>query len=470
MLRRSFFILVLVLAVATLSLAGCGANSRPNVVLIVVDSLRADALGCYGAEPSPSPTIDKLAAEGVRFEHAVATASWNLPSVSSLVTSTPPWVHGQGAPASATAEVTTLAETFDEAGYRTGAFTEVAWPLLQRGFETFQNTAFGHLFGDPETNSAARTLQAALEWARQDDPRPFFLLIHTYEVHSYFLGKPQHHAYARKAMPDYDGPFLNWGIRDLSQPAGPQVIEALLRADEEDLAYVRLLYRGAVAGLDTEVARFVAGLQANGLEDSTVVALTSSNGEGFRPDLGRVHHGGRLHDDVLHVPLIVDWPGRLAPGVDESLVSILDVGPTLAALAGVEKPVAFDGRSLVAPTGGLLSVVRGPRFAAQERPPEPVVAEEAAFEISPSGERTPAERPQYALYRDWVTFIDTGDHVELYDLKDDPAQEHDRSGEHLKGIEGLRKQIRQVAESAGAATTGPDAEQLEQLRSLGYVQ
>jgi arylsulfatase A-like enzyme len=366
--------------------------------------------------------------------------------------------------------VTTLAETFHEAGYRTGAFTEVAWPLLQRGFDTFQNTAFGHTFGDPETNSAARTLQSALQWAQEEDTRPFFLLIHTYEVHSYFLGKPHHHAYARKAMPDYRGPFLDWAVRDLSQPAGPQVMDALLRADKDDLAYVRNLYRGAVVGLDAEVARFVTGLQSAHLDGSTVMALTSSNGEGFRPDLGRVHHGGRLHDDVLHVPLILRWPDHIEPGVVDSLVSLLDVAPTLDTLAGIERPPAFEGYPLMARRGGWRSVVGGPRFAVQARPPEPIVAEEAAFRVSPSGERTPAERPQYALYEDWVSFIDTGDGAELYDLKADPEQEHDRSAEHVKGVEGLRKQVRRIAESGGAAAAAPDAEQLEQLRSLGYVQ
>jgi arylsulfatase A-like enzyme len=366
--------------------------------------------------------------------------------------------------------VATLAETFGEAGYRTGAFTEVAWPLLQRGFETFQNTAFGHTFGDPESNSAARTLQAALEWAQQGDDRPFFLLIHTYEVHSYFLGKPDHQAYARKVMPDYQGPFLDWAIHDLSQPAGPQVIDALLQADEDDLAYVRSLYRGAVTGLDAEVRRFVTGLQAAGLEESTAMALTSSNGEGFRPDLGRVHHGGRLHDDVLRVPLILRWPDHLEPGVVDSFVSVLDVAPTLATLAGLERPPAFTGYPLMVPGGGWLSLVRGPRFEVLARPPEPIVAEEAAFRISSSGERVPAKRPQYALYRNWVSFIDTGDDAELYDLKVDPTQEHDRAEEHAKGVEGLRKQVRRIAESGGAGAATPDAEQLEQLRSLGYVQ
>ena len=458
-------------AVAALPLVRCGGGgAKPNVVLIVVDSLRADGLGCYGDEPCPSPAIDRLAEEGVRFERAVAPASWNLPSVSSLITSAPPWVHGQGAPASGASEIATLAETFAAAGYRTGAFTEMAWPLLQRGFETFQNTAFKHTFGDPDANSAARTLEAALEWAREDDSKPFFLLVHTYEVHSYFLGKPRHHELARAERPAYEGPFREWAIRDLSQPAGPQVIEALLQANEDDLAYVRSLYRGAVAEVDAEVGRFVEGLQQSGLDDRTILTLTSSNGEGFRPDLKRVHHGGRLHHDQLHVPLIVRWPGGLEPAVNGSLVATLDVAPTLVELAGLPEQPLFAGRALVAPDGGFGSSLRGPRFHAPKLAKEPIVAQEAAFRILPSGEREAAAEPQYALYLDWVTFIESGDQAELYDLKDDPEQEADRSDEHVKGVEGLRKQVHRIAESTGSDTASPDAEQLEQLRSLGYVQ
>ncbi len=463
--------LAAVLAALALPTAGCGGGSeRPNVVLIVVDSLRADALGGHGSDPSVSPTIDRLAAEGVRFERAVAPASWNLPSVSSLVTSTPPWVHGQGAPASGAGEIVTLAETFADAGYRTGAFTEVAWPLLQRGFETFQNTAFKHTFGDPETNSAARTLEAALAWARQDDSKPFFLLVHTYEVHSYFLGKPRHHEAARGARPGYDGLFREWAVRDLSQPAGPQVIEALLQASEDDLDYVRGLYRAAVAEVDGEVGRFVAGLDEMGLGDRTILTLTSSNGEGFRPDLKRVHHGGRLHHDLLHVPLIVRWPGHLDPAVDRSLAATLDVAPTLLTLAGLPEEPRFAGRTLLARETSILPSFGGPRFRVPKRPKRPVVAQEAAFRTLPSGERERATTPQLALYSDWVILIDSGDDAELYDLKDDPEQEKDLSDDYVDGVERLRKKVHRIAEQAGSAAAAPDAEQMEQLRSLGYVQ
>jgi arylsulfatase A-like enzyme len=463
-------LLVSLVTVAALPLAGCGGGERPNVVLIVVDSLRADALGSYGSDPSPTPALDRLAEEGVRFDRAVAPASWNLPSVSSLITSAPPWVHGQGAPASGAGQIATLAETFAAAGYRTGAFTEMAWPLLRRGFETFQNTAFQHTFGDPDANSAGRTLDAALEWARQDDSKPFFLLVHTYEVHSYFLGKPRHHELARAEHPAYEGPFREWAIRDLSRPAGPQVIEALLEATEDDLAYVRSLYRAAVAEVDAEVARFVTGLEEAGLDDRTILTFTSSNGEGFRPDLKRVHHGGRLHHDLLHVPLFLRWPGHLEPAVGGSLVATLDVAPTLLELAGLPEEPLFTGRPLLAAEGGFGSSLRGPHFRAAKLTKEPVVAQEAAFHILPSGEREATVEPQYALYLDWVAFIDGGGRAELYDLKDDPEQESDRSAEHVRGVEGLRKQVRQIAESSGAGLAAPDAEQLEQLRSLGYVQ
>ncbi len=468
-MKRRLALLLFTLPALVLPLAVCGGTKPPNVVLIVVDSLRADALGPQGSQPSVSPRIDRLATDGLRFERAVAPASWNLPSLSSLVTSTYPWVHGQGAPAE-TVDVTTLAEAFSRAGYRTGAFAEVTWPLLERGFGAFENTAGADVFGDPRGNSAAKTLGATLAWVRKDDHQPFFVLVHTYEVHSYFLGKPAHHAFARRELPTYQGPFRDWAIRDLTKPAGPQVIDALLAANADDVAYVRALYRGAVAELDTEVGRFADGLAGAGLDGRTILALTSTNGEGFRPDLKRVHHGGRLHDDVLHVPLLLRWPAHIVPGASSALVGTLDVAPTLLRLAGLPEEARFVGRSLVAADTSFLSRFRGPRFLLRTLPSQPVVAQEATFHILPSGRREAATAPQLALYSDWVTLIADGDKVELYDLKADPEQEKDLAAQHPDVTASLREQLRRLGEGAGSAGSRPDAAQLEQLRSLGYVQ
>jgi arylsulfatase A-like enzyme len=469
-MRRPLAAFALPLAAFALPLAACGGGRPPNVVLIVVDSLRADALGPRDGQPSASPRIDRLVADGLRFERAVAPASWNLPSLSSLVTSTYPWTHGQGAPASGKPEITTLAEAFSRAGYRTAAFTEVSWPLLQRGFDVFENTAGSDMFGDPRGNSAAKTLGAALAWIRKDDARPFFLLAHSYEVHSYFLGKPAHHAFARRELPAYQGPFREWGIHDLKTPAGPRVIDALLGASADDIAYVRALYRGAVSELDAEVGRFADGLNAAGLDGRTILVLTSTNGEGFRPDLKRVHHGGRLHDDVLRVPLALRWPGHVVPGVCSALVGTLDVAPTLVRLASLPEEPRFAGQPLVSADTSFLSRFRGSRFLLRTLPSRPAVAQEATFHILPSGRREAATGPQLALHSDWVSLIADGDRSELYDLKDDPGQEKDLAARHPDVVASLREQLRKLAEGASRARSGPDAAQLEQLRSLGYVQ
>jgi arylsulfatase A-like enzyme len=468
-MQRSSALILLVVAALAASLLSCGGGRIPNVVLIVVDSLRADALGPQDGQPTASPRIDRLVAEGLRFDRAMAPASWNLPSLSSLVTSTYPWIHGQGAPAAGKADLTTLAEAFSRAGYRTGAFTEAGWPLLQQGFDAFANTAGSDMFGDPRANSAAKTLAAALEWVRKQDAKPFFLLVHSYEVHSYFLGKPAHHAFAAKQLPAYQGPFREWAIRDLTKPAGPQVIDALLGASAEDIAYVRALYRGAVAELDAEVGRFADGLAAAGLDGRTIMALTSTNGEGFRPDLKRVHHGGRLHDDVLHVPLAVRWPGHVAAGRSASLVGTLDVAPTLLRLAGLPDEPRFAGQALVTADTSFAARFRGRRFVQRSLPERPAVAQEATFHILPSGHREAATGPQFALHSEWVSLIADGDRSELYDLKDDPRQEKDLAAAHPEVVTSLREQLRRMAEAAGR-TGGPDAAQLEQLRSLGYVQ
>src|SRR5262245_7707746 len=353
--------------------AGCGHAGKPNIVLVVVDSLRADGLGCYGGKAGTSPEIDKLCAEGLRFDRAVAQAPWNVPSISSLLTSTYPWKNGRGVGEVKPAEIATLAEVLTKGGYRTGAFTEAAWPLIQRGFETFENTAGASVFGDPQGSSAGKTFAAASAWIRKDDKRPFFVLIHTYEAHSWFLGKPAHHAHAKRELPGYKGKFADWGIRDLSTPAGPQVIDALLTAGPEDVAYARALYQGAIAEVDREVGALAAELKKSGLDANTAVVVTSSNGEGFRPDLKRVHHGGRLHDDLLHVPLLVRWPGRVKPGVAPALVELLDVAPTVLGLASLPAEPLFVGHSLLAADTGFLARLRGPSFAPRELPTQPAV-------------------------------------------------------------------------------------------------
>jgi arylsulfatase A-like enzyme len=156
--------------------------------------------------------------------------------------------------------------------------------------------------------------------------------------------------------------------------------------------------------------------------------------------------------------------------VEEALVGTLDVAPTLATLAGLPGEPRFTGRSLVAAETGLFSSFRGPRFHVPKLEKRELVAQEAAFRTLPTGERVRATVPQLALYSDWVVLIDDGESPELYDLKDDPEEEKNLAADHADGVERLREKVHRIAEKGATAAGGPDAEQLEQLRSLGYVQ
>jgi len=445
------------------------APARPNVVLIVVDSLRPDALGCYGAPTSVSPAIDRVAAEGLRFERAIAQAPWDVPSISSLMTSVYPSQHGQGTTVAAAGETATLAETLASNGYRTAAFSEVGWPLLKRGFETFQDTAVPGGAADPTSSAAAKTFGQALDWIRGNQSGPFFLFIHTNAVQSYFTGKQYAHAVAKRENPGYTGHLLDWGIRDTHTPVGPRVVDALLGAGAEDIRYLVSLNRGAVAEVDGQVGRLDALLREQRLVDDTVVVLISSNGDGFRPDLRRVYHGGRLHNDQLHVPLIVRWPNHIAPGAVKTLVESVDVAPTLLVLAGLTAEARFSGRPLVAAETGFFARLRPGRFAASIGAKKTAFAEESALLVDGKGRLQPTTTRQTTLYSDWVHLIDTGQGLELYDLKADAAEEHNLAATHAEAASALRADLARRA-SAKAATKGSAGDVNEQLRSLGYVQ
>ena len=146
------------------------------------------------------------------------------------------------------------------------------------------------------------------------------------------------------------------------------------------------------------------------------------------------------------------------------------MAPTLRQLAGLAAEPRFAGRSLVAADTSFLSRFRGPRFLLRTLPSKPAVAEEATFRILPSGRREAATAPQFALYSDWVSLIADGDKPQLYDLKADPQQEKDLAPQHPDVVASLRDQLRRLSEGAGRPGSAPDAAQLEQLRSLGYVQ
>jgi arylsulfatase A-like enzyme/Flp pilus assembly protein TadD len=306
--RRLLGALLFVAAAALPSDAGA---EPPSVLLVSIDTLRADHVGAYGAAGARTPTLDRLAAEGVRFENAIATSPLTLPSHASLLTGLRPPRHGvrHNGLFHLGEEATTLAERFRDAGRATGAvvgaYVLAARFGLAQGFGTYDDrmSAERAVAGGYLERRAAAVTDRALEWLAAT-PGPFFLWVHYYDPHA-----------------DY-------------APPGPYATEFRERPYDGEIAYV-----------DRELGRLLAGLEQAGRLPRTLVALTADHGESLG-EHGEATHGYGLYDATLRVPLLVRGPGVPAGRVVGGVVSGVDVAPTLLALAGAAPLTDADGRDL----------------------------------------------------------------------------------------------------------------------------
>lgn len=344
--------------------ASAPAAHGPNVVLLVIDTLRADEL-------PPEGNLARFAREGVRFEQCTSSAPWTLPSVSSLLTARYPSQHGAvNATTPLPLDVESVAERFAAAGYRTGAFTGGAFVgpghRLDQGFEHFDARAerrFAPLGPHlplvwqlaknryaplrflvravDEYVGLAGVLEAAEAWLAAGEPRPTFLLLHTYQAHDYYL---------------YDA-----DTDDALHAAGPWPSERFARrlsvhpselggASQADLDHFRAVYRARIAAIDALFPELLRRIEAQ-LGPDTLWVVTADHGEGFDAATGRVHHGGRLHEDLLAVPLVLRGPG-LVPRVVAEPVRHVDVAPTLLELCGLPALAGAAGSSLVGVLAG----------------------------------------------------------------------------------------------------------------------
>jgi arylsulfatase A-like enzyme len=452
-----------------LALAACdsppGPDVAPNVVLISVDTLRADHLGCYGHAAPTSPFLDSLAAEGVRFEQVFATASWTLPSHMSLLTSLHPHAHRvETERAGLAPDVVTLAQVLKRAGYETTGF--VSWVFVSRkygfdrGFDRFVELLPAperRRPGSPDTIQADAFVDQVLEWATFADARPYFLFLHLFDPH---LDYAPPLAYAQLFDPQ---------LRDASAgrySALRPYIRGLGRASRRVPPAWRdraaALYAGEIRFVDTELARLFEGLRRRGLLEDTLVVFTSDHGEELDDHGSMEGHGWTLYDEVIRVPLLLRLSGAERAGtVVRDVVSSIDVAPTILDAVGVPAPRSFAGRSL-------LPLVRG----------ESVPPARAFSQIRRFNEKWSLRTSRYKL----VYTSDTGTNAfgvpveagfELYDLEEDPREETDvydsaRAAGELTDL--LRDFMGQRVEEP-APPAGPlSVEERRRLRSLGYLQ
>lgn len=314
-----------------------------NVVLISIDSLRADHLGSYGYHRETSPTMDALADSGVIFRHCQSTTSWTLPAHLSLLTGRSLLGHGVVTDdRQLTDDVGTLAEAFSGAGYETKAI--VSAPYLNsrygfaRGFDDYDDrTVYFETNEESYRSVTAPRLQAeATQWLGKPRDKPFFLFLHYWDVHyDYAPGAP----YDRMFDPDYSGPvdgenfYFNNKIRNGMDP--------------RDLEHLLALYDGEIRLVDDHLAKLTSDLKAMGLADNTVIVVTADHGDEFFEHGEKGHHR-TLYEEVLAVPFILNVPGWDPSARDVNAeVSIIDIAPTLLSLTGVAQPRGIEGRDLV---------------------------------------------------------------------------------------------------------------------------
>jgi arylsulfatase A-like enzyme len=335
----------------------------PNVLVIVVDTLRADHLSTYGYPRDTSPVIDQIAAEGALFETAYATSSWTQPSHASMLTGRYPYEHLAELYRPLDDSYPTVAEALQSRGYRTGAFSANVRVFCQRlgfgrGFQHFEdyyqslgnvlvNTALGRVFefyflhlGLGLEDEIGRLWsedinQNLLRWVDQDSDKPFFVFVNYMDVHDpYVPPEPYRSRFSQSETP---GGRINsyWGVDGIYVPMTPEQLQGEIDA-----------YDGAISYVDYRIGQLFEELERRDLTDNLLLFITSDHGESFG-EHGLLQHTNSLYREVIHVPLIIWWPGHVPQGVRaEQPVTIAAIPATLMELLGSSEPGVFPGPAL----------------------------------------------------------------------------------------------------------------------------
>lgn len=316
-------------------------DKRPDLMLFVADTFRADNLAMNGGDPRWTPHMNAWAAEGLGFTNAVATAPWTLPSQASMLTGLYPYQHGAThLSTKLPTNLPTVAERLRASGYRTVAITDGLFLSPQygvdRGFELFiehgQEKAFDQT-----------TLASLREVLQRDDGRPLFLFVQTYNVHTPYVVQPATLA----AFPELFNPSVppeHWEWESLAKrhPVAP---EDMTLAQKHALGVeLQPMYRGGVHDFDVWFGELLTTLRTV-QRDNLVLILTSDHGEAFG-EHGSLLHGDTVYQEEVHVPLVLRGPG-LPAGLRTEPVGLIDLAPTLLELANVATPRDWVGRSLL---------------------------------------------------------------------------------------------------------------------------
>jgi arylsulfatase A-like enzyme len=454
---------------------------RPNVLLVSIDSLRADHLGSYGYARDTSPTIDRLAREGVLFETAISSAPWTIPAHATMLTGLPPEVHGVNSWLHRLGpEAYSVAEVMQGAGYDTAAFVSGPTVMAQYGFD--QGFAlFDESMAEPDRKRSARgttspglvaLVDGFLErWSGSGRVAPFFVFLHMWDVH-YDYAPPA--PYDRMFDPDYRG--------DVTADDFERNRRINARMARRDLEHVIALYDGEIRFTDDHLGRIVARLRGLGVLDDTIVVVTSDHGDEFF-EHGWKGHAKTLFDEVIHVPLVIRYPRRIASGQRVAAqVRLMDIAPTILGLARVGAPDGFgaphmDDRHRFA---DLTPYVAG-EAAQRGVPALPAFSANSAWSGLQQAVRTadaklirqePPKKAKKAKKAKMATPT-----LALFDLRTDPGERTNliRSPEASAIADALGETLAAFRDETGRQTRlaeahRPTPKHEARLRALGYVQ
>jgi arylsulfatase A-like enzyme len=411
---RSTLRLLAVLSVVALC---CGQDpSPPNVIILAVDTLRPDHLGCYGYSRDTSPNVDRLAKDGILFESVISQCPWTLPSFATLFTSLYPAQHGAGINMnSLRASFPTLAEVLAENGYATGAVlsSRVLSPDfgVARGFQHYD------VKETDEERNAGRVTDLSLGWIDTNPDKPFFLFAHYFDPHQTFSPPAP---FDTLFDPGYDGPLgMSFDLKVLMRRGGT-LSENLSRLTDADWHYMKALYDGEIAFTDREIGRLLLELERRGLRENTLFVFLSDHGEEFYEHKG-LGHGHTLHAEVIRVPLIITMPAVLPKGlrVDEQ-VRLVDVMPTILDIVGAGPCRTAEGVSLV--PSAARQKLKGPKSKDRELDaPVRDVLFPADVAFSEGINRGP-ERKSVTTHSWKLIYSIPAGEERLYNLKEDPGE------------------------------------------------
>ncbi|GCE08365.1 sulfatase family protein [Dictyobacter aurantiacus] len=435
----------------------------PNIVVVAIDSLRADHLGCYGYARPTSPHIDALAAESQVFEQAIAAGIPTMPSFTTLYTGLHPYRHGVVAHTGQrrlSSSIQMLPQMLKQRGYVTAACDNLAvqgegrgsW--FARGYDYYSGFLYKP-FGDQSQQLTERALNLLQEYADQ----PLFLFLHYWDPHTPYGPLPPYDtmhyepnsgpidlAEVRKLRPEYYNAFL--GDMHLRHP--------------NDYAYVVAQYDGEISQVDAEVGRLTQALKAQALWENTIFVLLSDHGECFgEGDFYFDHHG--LYDAVTRIAFMLHLPG-MAAGRISPMVSHLDIVPTLAEMVGLPPlPYALDGKSLLPLLNGATSASPHPYIVSAES------SRQASLAL-----RTPEWKVILPIVEDLhgqplLDFYGRPRSPQplLFDLCNDPAEQHDLSQQQPEKLAEMLDLLRSWRARMATMTGEPDPIQAQGL-SLSY--